>query len=141
MSGREMILVDTSVLIDFFKDNKNQSVFCFNDVLEKQIPFGITAIVYQEILQGAKTQKEYNLLKEYLCCQRFFNPKDPISTYEKAALIYFSCRKKGITVRSTIDCLIAQIAIEHDLFLLQNDKDFEHMAPHIKLKLYPVTSG
>ena len=141
MPGRKMILVDTSILIDFFKGNKNQSVFCFKEVIEQQIPFGITSIVYQEVLQGAKNKKEYNLLKEYLNCQRFFNPRDPILTYEKAAMIYFSCRKRGITVRSTIDCLIAQIAIEHDLFLLQNDKDFEHMAPHIRLKLYPVTSS
>jgi len=133
-----MILVDTSVLIDFFKGIKNDSVSCLKDVIRQEIPFGITSIVYQEILQGAKTKKEYALLKEYLNCQRFFHPKDPISTYGKAALIYFACRKKGITVRSTIDCLIAQIAIEHDVFLLQNDKDYVHMAPIIGLKLYNI---
>ena len=136
-----MILVDTSVLIDFFKGIKNESVSCLKDVIKQQIPFGITSIVYQEILQGTNTRKEYTLLKEYLNCQRFFHPKDPISTYEKAAMIYFSCRKKGITVRSTIDCLIAQVAIEHDAFLLQNDKDFEYMAPLVGLKLYPVKSS
>ena len=136
-----MILVDTSVLIDFFKGIKNESVSCLKNVIKQQIPFGITSIVYQEILQGTNTRKEYTLLKEYLNCQRFFHPKDPISTYEKAAMIYFSCRKKGITVRSTIDCLIAQVAIEHDAFLLQNDKDFEYMAPLVGLKLYPVKSS
>ena len=47
-----------------------------------------------------------------------------------------SCRKKGLTIRSTIDCLIAQIAIEHDLLLLQNDKDFVHMASIVELKLF-----
>jgi len=51
-------------------------------------------------------------------------------------MIYFLCRKKGVTVRSTIDCLIAQIAIEQDLLLLQNDKDFVNMSPIINLKLY-----
>ncbi len=51
---------------------------------------------------------------------------------------YFSCRKKGITVRSTIHCLIAQIVLEHDLFLLHNDMDFEYMAPVIGLNPYPV---
>gem|GEM_PF-6613873 len=54
----------------------------------------------------------------------------------KAAKIYLFCRKQGIIVRSTIDCLIAQIAIEHGLLLLQNDKDFVNMAPIINLKLY-----
>jgi len=134
-----MILVDTSIMIDFFKGVKNNYVSCFKDIINKQIPFGITSIVYQEILQGAKNKKEYKLLNEYLNCQRFFHPKHPVSTYEKAAGIYFLCRKKGITVRSTIDCIIAQIAIEHNLLLLQNDKDFIHMAPIIGLKLYPVS--
>jgi len=92
--------------------------------------------VYQELLQGAKNKKEYALLDEHLRCQRFFHPMDPIISYGKAAMIYLSCRKQGITVRSTIDCLIAQIAIEHDLLLLQNDKDFVNMAPIINLKLY-----
>jgi predicted nucleic acid-binding protein len=131
-----MILVDTSVLIDFFKGLDNEGVSCFKDVIKQQIPFGITSVVYQEILQGAKNKKEYNLLKEYLNCQRFFHPIDPLTTYENAALIYFSCRKKGITIRSTIDCLIAQIAIEHDLLLLQNDKDFVNMASIVELKLF-----
>ncbi len=55
--------------------------------------------------------------------------------YARAASIYFTCRRKGITVRSTIDCLIAQIALEHDLFLIHNDSDFDAMAPVIGLRL------
>ena len=132
-----MILVDTSVLVDFFKGTKNDPVLCFVDIIKKKIHFGITSVIYQELLQGAKTKKEYLLLNEYLSCQHFFHPKDMVISYEKAAMIYFVCRKKGITVRSTIDCLIAQIAIEHDLFLLHNDKDFEQMAPIVGLELYP----
>ncbi len=132
-----MILVDTSVLIDFFKGIKNEPVSWLKDVILQEIPFGITSIIYQEVLQGAKNKKEYTLLREYLNCQRFFHPKEPVLTYEKAAMIYFSCRKKGIPIRNTIDCLIAQIAIEHDLYLLQNDKDYVQMASIIGLKLYP----
>lgn len=133
-----MILVDTSVLIDFFNGTKGTHVSCLKEIVEQQIPFGITSFIYQELLQGVRNKKEFVLLDEYLKCQRFFYPKDPVNSYSKAALIYFSCRKKGITVRSTIDCLIAQIALDHDLFLLQNDKDFVNMAPIIGLKLYPV---
>ena len=60
-------------------------------------------------------------------------------SHREAAHIYFSCRRKGITIRSTIDCLIAQISIEHDLILLHNDKDFTHMAAVIpQLKLFPA---
>ncbi len=131
-----MILVDTSVLIDFFKGIQNDSSLSLKEIIRQQIPFGITSVVYQELLQGAKNIKEYEILDEYLSCQRFFHPRDPVVSYAKAAMIYFSCRKRGITLRSTIDCLIAQIAIEHDLLLLQNDKDFINMAPIINLKLY-----
>ena len=131
-----MILVDTSVLIDFFKGIQNKPSLCLKDIIKQQIPFGIASVVYQELLQGAKNRKEYALLDEYLRCQRFFHPMDPIISYGKAAKIYLFCRKQGITFRSTIDCLIAQIAIEHGLLLLQNDKDFVNMAPIINLKLY-----
>ena len=91
--------------------------------------------VYGFVMDGAKTEKEYATLKEYLSSQRFFHPKNPVESYAQAALIYFACRRKGITVRSTIDCLIAQIALEHDLFLLHNDSDFIAMAPVIGLRL------
>ena len=131
-----MILVDTSVLIDLFKGEKNEAVAKLRSIIRQQIPFGITSVIYQEILQGAKTEKEYNFLKEYLSTQRFFHPKDPLISYADAAEIFYSCRRKGVTIRSTVDCLIAQIAIEHELFLLHNDKDFTAMARIVGLKIY-----
>ena len=131
-----MILVDTSVLIDLFKGNDNNAVCVFREVIQQQVPFGITSLIYQEILQGARTRKEYTILNEYLSTQRFFHPKDQLASYAGAADIYFSCRKMGVTIRSTIDCLIAQIALEHDLFLLHNDKDFTAMASVIGLQIY-----
>ena len=131
-----MILVDTSVLIDLFKGASNGPANRMREVLGHNIPFGITSVIYQEVLQGAKSEKEYNLLRDYLSSQRFFHPQDAVKTYEDAARIYFSCRKKGVTIRSTIVCLIAQIALEQDLALLHNDRDFDAMAPIIKLRLY-----
>ena len=131
-----MILVDTSVLIDLFRGVENEPVELFRDIARKKLPFGITSVIYQEILQGAKSEKEYISLQEYLSTQRFFHPIDPILSYAGAANIFFSCRRKGITIRSTIDCLIAQITIEHELYLLHNDKDFTAMASAIGLKIY-----
>lgn len=132
-----MILVDTSVLIDLFKGVSNGPANRMREILDHHIPFGITSVIYQEVLQGAKSDKEYNLLRDYLSSQRFFHPQDAVKTYEDAARIYVSCQKKGVTIRSTIDCLIAQIALEQDLALLHNDRDFDAMAPVIKLRLYP----
>ena len=131
-----MILVDTSVLIDFFKGNTNEPADKLKRIILQGIPFGISSVIYQEILQGAKTKKEYNILQEYLSTQRFFHPKDAINSYAAAAEIFFTCHKKGITIRSTIDCLIAQTALEHDLFLLHNDRDFNAIASIITLQEY-----
>ena len=131
-----MILVDTSVLIDFFKGAKNQQTGKLETILQRGIPFGITSFIFQEVLQGAATNKEYSTLNRYLRTQRFYHLKDPIDSFASAAGIYMDCRKRGITIRSTIDCLIAQTAMEHDLFLLHNDADFTAMARVIPLKVH-----
>jgi len=131
-----MILVDTSVLIDFFKGSKSDAVLRFNFVLEQGLNFGITSHVFQEVLQGANSKKEYNLLRRYLETQKFVHPKDPVNSFAEAAKIFFQCRRRGVTIRSTIDCLIAEITLEHDLLLLHSDHDFDRMAEVIPLKRY-----
>jgi len=131
-----MILVDTSVLIDFFKGAGSEESGKFEEILKQRIPFGISSHIMQEILQGAASEREFELLRKYLSTQRFYHLKDPIESYINAAKIYMECRKQGITVRSTIDCLIAQIAIEHDLILLHRDNDFMLISRIIPLKFY-----
>ena len=131
-----MILVDTSVLIDFFKGVKNRASNKFRSVLLQNIPFGINSFIYQEVLQGAKSEGEYEDLQKYLVTQHFFHPKEPVNSFTRAARIYFECRQKGITIRSTIDCIIAQTAIEHNLSLLHNDNDFKAMEKVVKLRFY-----
>ena len=131
-----MILVDTSVLIDFFKGLQTEGRDKFEVVLRRKIPFGITSFILQEVLQGAVSEKEFLLLKKYLLSQKFYHPKDPVDSFARAARIYMDCRKQGVTIRSTIDCIIVQIALEHDLFLLHNDNDFNAMAKIVPIKLY-----
>jgi predicted nucleic acid-binding protein len=122
-----MILVDTSVLIDFIRNVDNIATNKLNEIIALNIPFGITCHVYQELLQGVSTQREFSLLKEYLDTLNFYDMLYGAESYAAAAAIYFSCRKKGITVRSSIDCLIVQIALEHKLKLLHNDRDFDNI--------------
>jgi predicted nucleic acid-binding protein len=131
-----MILVDTSVMIDFFKGTETEECRKFEEVLKRRIPFGINSHIMQEILQGAASEKEFKLLKKYLSTQRFYHPKDFVESYINAAKIYFECRKQGITIRSTIDCIIAQTAVEHDLMLLHKDNDFNLISKIIPLKFY-----
>ena len=136
-----MILVDTSVLIDFLNDINNKYTAALNDIISDRIPYGITAFTYQEILQGAASEKDFLILKEYLSTQKIYVLKNGLQSHEDAAFIYMKCRKKGLTIRSTIDILIAQTAIENDLYLLHNDRDFENIAKVItSLKIYKVTA-
>jgi predicted nucleic acid-binding protein len=123
-----VILVDTSVWIDYLRNNNNEAVAKLETVLERKYPYGITGVIYQEILQGADSESSFTRLDQYLRTQRFFHPRDPIASYKEAANLYFRCRRNGVTIRSTIDCLIAQVSIEHGLKLLHNDVDFDRMA-------------
>ena len=97
-------------------------------MLDRGYPVGLTGAIYQEVLQGVSSRGEFDRLSEYLGSQTFYHPRDPVESRREAALIYFRCRQAGVTFRSAIDCLIARIAIEHDLVLLHDDQDFENMA-------------
>lgn len=131
-----MILVDTSILIDYLRDNENSAIQKFQHILDHNIPFGINSFIYQEVLQGVKSEKDFQEVKEYLDTQNFYSLKDEKDSFAAAAKIYFVCRKKGIIIQSTIDCLIIQTALENDLFLLHNDADFDRAAKIVGLKVF-----
>lgn len=123
-----MILVDTSVFINFLRGREPDPL---TSIIENGIPFGICGYVYLELLQGAKTMNEMNILKDYLSSIPMYGLSSSLQSLESAALINFRCRKAGITIRSTVDCLIAQTAIENNLELLHDDSDFDNMAKAI----------
>ena len=123
-----MILVDTSVIVDSFKGIKNEKVELFSKILADKVAYGISAYTYQEILQGARDEHEFNILKKYLSVSRVYFLPETIETYEKAAKMFFDLRRQGITPRSILDVRIALTAIENNLLLLHNDKDFDMMS-------------
>ena len=123
-----MILVDTTVLIDFLKGVENTKTDLFEKVISQDYPYGLAPYTYQELLQGARDEVEYKKLKDYLSTQRIYFLPESIETYEKAASMFFLLKRQGRTVRSSIDVLIALTAIENDLLLLHNDRDYDAMA-------------
>ncbi|MEI6545135.1 MAG: PIN domain-containing protein, partial [Methylococcales bacterium] len=123
-----MYLVDTSVWIDFFRGKQTSAVEQLRCILQSEQTVGINSLIYQEILQGSESEQRFNQFRDYFKELTFYQPKDITESYAQAAYLYFSCRRKGITIRSTIDCLIAQTAIDNDLILLHSDKDFERIA-------------
>jgi predicted nucleic acid-binding protein len=131
-----VILVDSSVLIDFLEGRDNVHVKQFIEVLDRDIPFGISPITILEVLQGAATEKDFSTLSKYLGSQRVYDLDSGFESYARAAKIFFDLRKRGISVGSSVDCIIAQTAIEHSLFLLHSDSDFDRIAQISQLKVY-----
>lgn len=123
-----MILVDTSVWIDYLRGDVTPATEMLEGMLTDQVPVAITGVIYQEILQGADSSANFRRLVEYFGTQRFLHPRDPVESHARAAELYGRCRRAGITIRSTIDCLIAGTTIEHGATLLHSDRDFDRMA-------------
>lgn len=92
----------------------------------------ISDIVMQELLQGFHGPKNQARIIERLQVLPFLNPVR--DTYVQAAMLRNTCRRKGVQI-GTIDALITQLCIEHDLNLLTADKDFEHAARLVPLRL------
>jgi predicted nucleic acid-binding protein len=129
-----MILVDTSVLVDFFKGKVTSPTERFREIETGGIPFALPLVCGQELLQGARDEREWKLLRRYLGTQRLLDVNDGWSSYAEAARIFYDCRRRGITVRSSTDCLIGQIALENESTLLHDDDDFESIAEVRPLK-------
>ena len=122
-----MIVVDSSVLIDLLKGINSPATDRLQDLEREGVLFSVPVVCFQEVLQGAKDEREWNLLSEYLGSQDLLLSSDPVSTHRDAARIFYECRRKGITIRSTADCFIAQLTLEHDGTLLHDDGDFEQI--------------
>ena len=133
-----MVLIDTSVIINYLKNVDDQYTNTLTFLIDNKYPIGINNYIYQEILQGAKSEKEYEILKQYLNQFHFYLLSGK-SSYEAAAMMNVQCRNSGITIRSTIDLLIAQTAIENDILLLTYDSDFYNMAKVIpQLRIFEI---
>ncbi|WP_185267114.1 type II toxin-antitoxin system VapC family toxin [Halopseudomonas xiamenensis] len=127
-----MILVDTSVWIDYFNGVNNPHT----DLLDASIVQGSVAIgdlIFLEILQGIRNDKQYRQTKQSLLALNQYEMfgKDMAV---KCADNYRSLRKRGITIRKTADVIIATFCIEKELPLLFLDRDFFPFVDHLGLE-------
>jgi hypothetical protein len=129
-----MILVDTSVWIDFFRGRNTPYRKILHDLIVNDEDLCVTGLILTEILQGIKDDKANNETREYLLEFPVYNPSGA-NTYVEAANVYRRCLRKGKTIRTTIDCLIAAVAIENALTLLHNDSDFDNIAQCTTLRV------
>ena len=126
-----MILVDSSVWIDYFNGNENKQTNTLNDALGVR-PVAVGDLILAEVLQGFKTEKDYKTAKslfEELIVYDLVGKEMAI----KSADNFRALRKKGITVRKPVDVIIATFCIEKKLPLLFLDKDFKPFVKHLGL--------
>lgn len=130
-----MVLVDTSVWIDFFRGKDTRQRHELHRLIEQGAGVKICGVVLQEILQGVGSELECRRTKKYLLEFAYLTLKEP-SVFEMAADIYKNCRKRGKTVRKPVDCIIAAVAMEYDVRLFHHDADFDRIAECNQLKIY-----
>jgi predicted nucleic acid-binding protein len=118
-----VVLVDTTVWVDFFNDRNTSHVQTLEHLVADEEDICTCGVLLAEVLQGIRTDNDYR--KTLSRFDTFlFLPMDR-HTFVKAAELYRTLRRRGITIRKTVDCMIAAAAIEHRIPLLHNDKDFD----------------
>jgi len=132
-----VILVDTSVLVPFLRGRETEATRLLARALADDVEVFLSPIVVQEILQGARDEREWGALDAYLSSQALVHAGDALAVHRQAARIFYDCRRRGLTVRSTIDCFIAQLALDHDLVLLHDDRDYDAIRRVRPLKTLP----
>jgi len=119
-----LILVDSSVWIDFFSSSPGRAGDELRRMITDAEPFALTGLVITEILQGLT--RDASRIERYLSQWEMLEPGG-YATYREAASIFRVARAKGVTL-TTIDALIGAIAVEHGASVFTLDKDFSRIA-------------
>lgn len=128
------MLVDTSVWIDYFNGHVSAEADRLARAIADNEPIILCGIVMTEILLGLRSDAEAGHIAEILDTFDMIPEPDRVD-YCEAAALYRRCRSQGFTIRSTIDCLIAQLCLRHDYDLLTKDRDFQRIASCYPLRL------
>jgi predicted nucleic acid-binding protein len=127
-----MILIDSSVWIDYFRGTVNPQTEHLDKLLGQQ-PLAIGDLILTEVLQGFRSDTRYAQAKRMLMSLRILDLVGERRAI-KAAANYRFLRANGITVRKTIDTFIATFCIETGMALLHNDRDFEPYERYLGLQ-------
>jgi len=131
-----MILVDSSVWIDYFKGKSTWQTNLLDNLLSST-PIIMGDLILTEILRGFRHDKDYKAAKSYLD-DLPFRQMGGYNVAVKSATIYRLLRKQGVTVRKTIDVIIATFCIIENLTLLHDDRDYDPISIHFSLKVFSL---
>lgn len=129
-----MVLVDTSVWVEVFRKPARIS-------LEKLLDFDdvVTCLpVIQEVLQGFSEDRAFAVARQALHALPIVESPMQAAVFDRAAELYRTARRAGLTVRSGVDCLIAACALRNGLEVLHHDRDFDALARVSSLRTRPL---
>jgi predicted nucleic acid-binding protein len=118
-----MILVDSSVWIDYFNGAQTWQTDALDELLDRDV-IAVGDLILAEVLQGFRSPKDYETAKRLLCNLHYV-PLGGKDVALEAAANFRTLRAKGVTVRKTVDVFIATACIKNGWTLLHNDRDFE----------------
>jgi len=119
-------IVDTTIWIDFFRGTDTPEVRELQRMIDASEDVCICGVILTEVLQGIREDKDY--AETSAAFEPFLFLPMTQRTFIRAADLYRTLRRTGTTVRNAVDCMIASVAIEHDIPLLHNDRDFDAIA-------------
>ncbi len=129
-----LILPDSSAWISFFANVPVAAADKLGQLIEVEADVCVCGPTMMEVLQGVRADNQHRKIAS------IFNNYQQLDldqeTFREAARIYRTCRSKGFTIRSSMDCLISATALQHDAYLLHNDRDFEAIAKFFPLKFF-----
>jgi predicted nucleic acid-binding protein len=128
-----MTLIDTTVWIDLFSGVASPQVSLLESLIAQREDLCLCGVILTEVLQGIRDDKEY--AETHAIFSKLVHLPMVYETFLLAAHIYRSLRAKGITIRNSIDCMIAAVCIENGVPLLHHDKDFDSISGHFDLKI------
>ena len=127
------VLVDSTVWIDFLRNRTTPETERLVELIQEREDLCVCGFILTEVLQGIREEKQYVATKQQFANLIYLG--DDQSTFELGATIYRNLRKQGITIRNSIDCLIAAVVVQNDVSLLENDRDYPFIDAHYPLKL------
>jgi len=130
------VLVDTSAWVDFFNGYPSRHAETLAHLIREEVDLVTCGLIVAEVLQGLRKSKSLPKIENHFREMDWLSPKEP-DTYIEAAELFRRLRARGITVRSTIDCVIATLAAQHEALILSKDRD---LALIIESKLLDVQS-
>jgi predicted nucleic acid-binding protein len=128
-----MLLVDTTVWVDYFLGSTTLEAHYLTTAILERKNICLCGAVLTEILQGISNSKEYNRILSMLRPLIFIEMTQ--ETFILSANIYRKLRMRGFTIRKTIDCMIAAVALENNIPLLHHDRDFDPIERYCQLEV------